>query len=69
MTREEFQERLTPRMVELFSQSSYPLVELFMAHDDEIADPAVRFEMGLQLILDGVSQRIAMHEAGKDATS
>jgi len=69
MTREEFQERLTPRMVELFSQSSYPLVELFMAHDDEIADPAVRFEMGLQLILDGVSHRIAMHEAGKDATS
>jgi AcrR family transcriptional regulator len=69
LTREEFQERMTPRMQELFAESRYPLVELFMEYDDELADPDVQFEMGLHLLLDGVAHRIAMHEAGKDAVS
>lgn len=69
LTREEFQERMTPRMQELFAESRYPLVELFMEYDDEMADPNVQFEMGLQLLLDGVAHRLALHEARKDAAS
>jgi AcrR family transcriptional regulator len=68
-TREEYQESLGPRVAELFAQSAYPLVEMFMAHDEEVNDPDVRFEMGLQLILDGVAHRLALHDAGKDAAS
>jgi AcrR family transcriptional regulator len=68
MTREEFQRQVTPRMEELFSQSSYPLVELFMAQDDdEIHNPDVQFEMGLQLLLDGVAFRLAAHESNASA--
>jgi len=63
VSREEFQEKMMPRMQELFAQTTYPMVELFMEHDDELADPDVRFDMGLQLILDGVAHRIAVHEA------
>ena len=62
LTREEFQQQMMPRMEELFAQSRYPLVELFMEYDDEILDPTVQFERGLQLILDGVARRIALHE-------
>ncbi|MGC4108252.1 MAG: TetR/AcrR family transcriptional regulator [Thermomicrobiales bacterium] len=63
MTRDEFHQRVAPRVEELFAQSSYPLVELFMDHDDDVTDPEVQFEMGLQLVLDGVAYRIAQHEA------
>ncbi|HWK81108.1 MAG TPA: TetR/AcrR family transcriptional regulator [Thermomicrobiales bacterium] len=63
VSREEFQEKMMPRMQELFAQTTYPMVELFMEHDDELSDPDVRYDMGLQLILDGVAHRIAVHEA------
>jgi hypothetical protein len=32
-----------------------------MAQDDDSADPDVRFEMGLQLLLDGVAFRLHAH--------
>jgi AcrR family transcriptional regulator len=64
MSHDEFQRQMTPRLEELFSQSSYPLVEMFMAYDDdEISNPDARFEMGLQLLLDGVAFRLGAHEA------
>lgn len=64
MTREEFQRQVTPRMKELFAESSYPWVERFMAYDDdEISDPDARFDKGLQLLLDGVAFRRGTHQA------
>ncbi|MGC4192834.1 MAG: TetR/AcrR family transcriptional regulator [Thermomicrobiales bacterium] len=65
ITRDEFHQRMAPRIAELFVQSSYPLVELFMDHDEDVTDPDVQFEMGLQLLLDGVAHRIAQYDAAR----
>lgn len=63
VTREEYQQQLAPRVMALLAESSYPLFEHFIAHDEELGDPAQAFESGLQLILDGVAHRLAVHDA------
>jgi len=68
MSREDFQAMMFPRMQELFAQAAYPMVEFFMEHDEKLGDPDVRFDMGLQLILDGVAHRLALLEGQKDAS-